>query len=115
MTDLTPDQIQALREFIAVEVMKLEESRGMYWIGSKWVDKIYFLPDLDHEQCFMALDTFGVDTLIKIYRHSDSSHQVSILKPDSTEPFYNTIGIGFADSFCLAACLAMTRARGYEI
>ena len=111
MTDLTPDKTQALREFIAVEVCELVRGESDYhWFdkdGFRVLDGTPWDPLTNHEQCHRALDTFEEWEAFK-----DFDHHVWINPwPDIDEVTWKASD----PSFCLAACIAMARARGMEI
>lgn len=97
-----------------MESIKLDEC-GEYYIdreSSSFMLRDDFNPFENADQALMVLDTFGNQSMIKLYRYKDGQHQCVITIPEEAEPFYNSIGVGTADNRLSAICIAACRASG---
>ena len=106
----TPEQLQNMREWVAIEVMKLIPHRNHYGTaeGNNWRTVCLvedFKPDEDANQMLMALDTFhdvSIDKTIDMWAVTIWNH------PEIGDEWKS----GYHKSLGLAALVAMCRASG---
>ncbi len=115
MTDYTPKQLQEMRDWVAVHVMRwrrVQNGEQPYYeydelsLGVVWVDD--YVPDLDANLRDAMMGEMHRASLTK---HSDDTHEAHI---------WNTDNNGWADGSCrdkspgLACLVAACRASGME-